>query len=84
MKTVNLEGVWIDYSDDPFAPMGDSKAGPEQSPGTLYVAFGNTGVKLLTVLKDDVENGWVVPREMAYPFNRYQCFKVLAFDGDSV
>ena len=43
--------------------------------GDYYIALRNTGPKLLTCREVD-KRGWVVPVELAYCYDTYECLKV--------
>lgn len=45
--------------------------------GDIYAAKRNTGWELLTCKEVDLINGWIVPCELAYLYNLFECFKVV-------
>jgi hypothetical protein len=49
-------------------------------PGDTYVAERNQGPRLLTVLEMDLENGWVLNTEGAYPYDLHECVQVEIVD----
>lgn len=62
-----IEGV-------PFTLVGDWRT---LEPGDSYLAQRNSGLKLLTVKRVDVDKiGCVFPQEMAYPYDLHECFKI--------
>lgn len=63
---VNIEGVNIEFSDEPPTQKGD-----------IYVAERNVGPKLLTVRSIDKINGIVHPQEMAYSYDIRECRKII-------
>jgi hypothetical protein len=65
-KTVIIEGVTFEFSDE-----------YPSSPGDIYIAERNSGIKLLTVRYIDHENQIVFPMEMAYAYDLYECRKVV-------
>ncbi|WIB65830.1 hypothetical protein [Curtobacterium sp. MCBD17_040] len=66
IRTGLVEGV-------PFTLSGD---GADIRPGDTDIAERNSGLKLLTCRQNDVEHGWVLPEEIAYPFDTFECFQV--------
>ena len=46
------------------------------SPGDMYLAGRNTGVKLLTCWKVNEDLFCIHPKEKAYPYDFSECFKV--------
>ena len=52
------------------------------APGEMYVGERNTGPQLLVCREDDIDNGWVMPTTIAYPYNRHECRRVVAIDGE--
>lgn len=52
------------------------------SKGDLYLAERNQGPRLLTCEKVFAGSGqgWVQPKEPAYCYNLYECFKVVSMD----
>lgn len=48
----------------------------EIEPGDMYIAERNVGLKLLTCQKNDKANGWIVPTELAYSYDRGECIKI--------
>lgn len=54
-----------------------TKEGTELEPGDIYVAERNQGPRLLTVEKNNREQGWIVPTELrAYPYDTHECVGV--------
>lgn len=49
----------------------------EIKPGDLYLAERNTGLKLLTCA--EVKNGCIFNKEGEYPYDLYECKKVISF-----
>jgi len=49
----------------------------QMTPGEMYLAHRNGPVKLLTCLKDDRENGWVLNKEGDYPYDTRECFRIV-------
>jgi len=69
------ESVNFNFKNDPLLP------------GQLYIAKRNTGWKLLTcksvtMMKSPMETepDFIVPQEMAYCFDSWECFKVLGIE----
>lgn len=63
-ETVNLEGILLERDDG------------EIQPGDLYVAQRNSGPKLLTCLRVNNYDGWIVPVDRAYCYDINECVKV--------
>jgi hypothetical protein len=77
--TIEFEGAIIVAEDE---SVDSDRAGvPTPSdrlrPGEMYVARRNTGWKLLTCLRVDAESKCVVPVEVAYCFDTWECHRVL-------
>ena len=45
--------------------------------GELYVAERNVGKQLLTALKVDLKNRWIIPEESAYVYDLHECKRVI-------
>lgn len=45
--------------------------------GDIYLAKRNGDWKMLTCLKHEADKGYIVPKESAYPFDTFECWKVL-------
>lgn len=48
----------------------------EIEPGDTYIAERRTGIKLLTCLRNIKEGGYIVPQELAYVYDTYECIKI--------
>lgn len=46
-------------------------------PGDLYLAGRNTGIHLLTCLKNNKKGAWIVPIEDAYCYDTWECKKIV-------
>jgi len=65
-ETLELDGILFKMDGDGTVREGD-----------LYIAERNSGPKLLTAKRIDIENGWIVPVDRyAYPYNIGECVKV--------
>ena len=49
-------------------------------PGDIYLAERNTGPHLLTCSRMSADMFYVIPREMAYCYNSWECHKVLSIE----
>jgi len=63
-------------SDEEFAAMGLRRIQKELVVGDLYVAKRNTGPHLLTV--QEIKDGFVLPQEIAYCYDVWECVPVEA------
>lgn len=48
----------------------------DMQPGDTYVAERNQGPRLLTVLEVNLDKGWILSREGAYPYDLGECVQV--------
>lgn len=67
---VLFEGVWLCMT----------KEGIDLEPGDTYVAERNQGPRLLTVLENNREDGWITSKEGAYPYDTWECVGVEILD----
>lgn len=68
-----LQGtIWFEGAEVSF----DCQA--EIKPDDLYIAERNTGVKLLTCR--EIGDRCIVPKEVAYSFDTWECAKVIQID----
>ena len=68
-ETVTIEGVGFVKDGDGIVSVGDT-----------YIAERNQGPKLLTARTINDVDGYIVPVEMAYPYNIGECVKVRMVD----
>lgn len=59
-------------------------SGEEINPGDLYLAERNTGVKLLTCQRHNLDAGCVFPVENAYVYDTCECRLVTHIDGEPI
>src|SRR4051794_32512928 len=50
--------------------------GTDIQPGDTYIAERSDGLKLLTCKKNDWDNGWITPVEMAYSYDTGECIRI--------
>ena len=72
---VSFEGCIVEVADDTVEAEMTSQS--LLRPGAMYLAKRNTGWKLLTCRLVDTQRHFVVPMEVAYCFDTWECYRVL-------
>lgn len=51
--------------------------GQSLTEGEKFIAHRNHKPVLLTCMKDDLANGWVLNKECQYAYDRHECFRIV-------